>query len=114
MQSNQDANSEFQTADSEMKNYTVNSNPIGSGAYGSVYKGTNRITGEIVALKRTKIENFTDGIPSTTLREISILSELSHPNIVALKDVVTTETHIWFVQEYCNMDLSKLLSSLPP
>ena len=71
--------------------------PIGSGAYGSVYKGTCKRTQETVALKRTKIENFTDGIPSTTLREISILSELQHQNIVALRDVIPTDNYIWFV-----------------
>jgi serine/threonine protein kinase len=65
-----------------------------------------------VALKRTKIENFNDGIPSTTLREISILHELDHPNIVKLKDVIMTDTHIWFVQEFCNVDLSKLLKEI--
>lgn len=54
------------------------------------------------ALKRTKIENFADGIPSTTMREISILTELSHRNIVGLKDVVMTNTYIYFVVEFCN------------
>lgn len=89
---------ESQTANNgEICNYALVGQPIGSGAYGSVYKGINKQTNEIVALKRTKIENQSDGIPSTTLREISILSELSHPNIVALKDVITTDSHIWFV-----------------
>lgn len=65
-----------------------------------------------VALKKTKIENFNDGIPSTTLREISILHELDHPNIVKLVDVVMTDTHIWFVQEFCNFDLSRMMRDL--
>jgi serine/threonine protein kinase len=62
-----------------------------------VYKGVFKGTGETVALKKTKIENYNDGIPSTTLREISILHELEHPNIVKLRDVILTDTHIWFV-----------------
>lgn len=70
-----------------------------------MFKGTDKRTGEVVALKKTKIENQSDGIPSTTLREISILHELSHPNIVKLKDVILSDTYIWFVQEFCNVDL---------
>ncbi len=65
-----------------------------------------------IALKKTKIENYNDGIPSTTLREISILHELNHPNIVRLVDVVMTDSSIWFVQEFCNIDLSKYLRDL--
>ena len=63
----------------------------------------------MVALKRTKIENTNDGIPSTTLREISILYELEHTNIVKLEEVILTDDYIWFVQEFCNMDMAKYL-----
>lgn len=49
---------------------------VGSGAYGEVYKGINRQTGETVALKKIKIEDYAEGVPSTTLREISILREV--------------------------------------
>lgn len=69
-------------------------------------------TGREIAMKRTKIENMNDGIPSTTLREISILHELDHPNIVQLVDVIMAEEYIWFVQEFCNMDLARLLKDI--
>jgi len=49
---------------------------VGSGAYGEVYKGINRQTGETIALKKMKIEDHAEGVPSTTLREISILREV--------------------------------------
>ena len=52
-----------------------------------------------------------DGIPSTTLREIAILMDLQHENIVSLKDIVMKDTVIFFVQEYCNTDLSKFLQN---
>lgn len=55
---------------------------IGEGTYGVVYKAKNRVTGEIVALKRIRLEAEDEGIPSTAIREISLLKELSHPNIV--------------------------------
>lgn len=97
----------------ELSDYNVNPRPIGKGAYGLVHQGTNKRTGEKVALKKTQIDNFSDGIPSTTMREISILTELQHPNIVSLKDVVMTDTCIYFIQEFCNIDLRAYLLQLP-
>lgn len=55
---------------------------IGEGTYGVVYKAKNRVTEEIVALKRIRLEAEDEGIPSTAIREISLLKELRHPNIV--------------------------------
>jgi cyclin-dependent kinase len=55
---------------------------IGEGTYGVVYKSLDLKTGEVVALKRIRLETEDDGIPSTALREISVLRELEHPNIV--------------------------------
>lgn len=52
------------------------------GTYGVVYKGKNKKTGEVVALKKIRIENEDEGVPSTAIRELSILKELVHPNIV--------------------------------
>ena len=53
---------------------------LGEGTYGCVYKARHYKTGEVVAIKRTQMED--EGICSTTLREISILQSLRHPNIV--------------------------------
>lgn len=55
---------------------------VGEGTYGFVYKAKDKITGEFVALKKIKLETEDEGIPSTALREISILKELDHVNIV--------------------------------
>jgi serine/threonine protein kinase len=56
---------------------------IGEGTYGIVYRGRDITTKELVALKKIKLENEDEGVPSTALREISILKELQpHPNIV--------------------------------
>lgn len=40
------------------------------------------LTGETVAMKKVKIEDNCEGIPSTSLREISVLKSLDHENIV--------------------------------
>jgi serine/threonine protein kinase len=55
---------------------------IGEGTYGVVYKAKDTVTNEIVALKQIRLENEDEGIPSTAMREISILKELKHPYIV--------------------------------
>lgn len=52
------------------------------GTYGKVYKARNRETHEIVALKRVRLENDDEGIPSSAFREICLLKELKHENIV--------------------------------
>ncbi|OQS03367.1 cyclin-dependent kinase [Thraustotheca clavata] len=64
---------------------------VGSGTYGCVYEAKNKETGEIVAMKKIKTLNEAEGIPITTLREISALRALRHPNLVQLKEVVVSK-----------------------
>ena len=62
---------------------------IGEGTYGVVYKGIDKQNGRVVAIKKVKLEQEEDeGIPSTTLREVSALKQLTHPNVVELLDVI--------------------------
>ena len=61
---------------------------IGEGTYGIVYKGKCKKTGEIVAMKKIRLESEQEGVPSTAIREISLLRELQHPNIVSLKEIL--------------------------
>ncbi|GKY93737.1 cyclin-dependent kinase 5 [Mayamaea pseudoterrestris] len=82
---------------------------IGEGTYGVVYKSKDRVTGEIVALKKIRLEAEDEGIPSTAIREISLLKELQHPNIVRLYDVVHTERKLTLVFEFLDQDLKKYL-----
>ncbi|CAL9117164.1 unnamed protein product [Musa textilis] len=55
---------------------------IGEGTYGVVYKARDRLTIETIALKKIRLENEDEGVPSTTIREISLLKEMQHSNIV--------------------------------
>ena len=55
---------------------------IGEGTYGTVFKAKNRETHEIVALKRVRLDDDDEGVPSSALREICLLKELKHKNIV--------------------------------
>ncbi|XP_011195887.1 cyclin-dependent kinase 1 [Zeugodacus cucurbitae] len=87
---------------------------IGEGTYGVVYKGRNRVTGQIVAMKKIRLESDDEGIPSTAIREISLLKELKHPNIVCLEDVLMEENRLYLIFEFLSMDLKKYMDSLPP
>jgi hypothetical protein len=60
--------------------------PSSAGTYGVVYKAREKATGEFVALKKIRLEVEDEGVPSTALREISLLKELKHPNIVECVD----------------------------
>jgi serine/threonine protein kinase len=55
---------------------------LGEGTYGVVYKAIDKVTGETVALKKIRLEKEDDGVPSTAIREISLLKSLKHPNVV--------------------------------
>lgn len=87
---------------------------MGEGAYGVVYKGINEKTGEIIALKKIKLETQSEGVPSTTIREISVLREIDHPNVVKLKDVIMCPNKMYLVFEFLEMDLKRKLDSLGP
>ncbi|KAJ7316047.1 hypothetical protein JRQ81_002209 [Phrynocephalus forsythii] len=84
---------------------------IGEGTYGVVYKARNKETGQLVALKKIRLDSETEGVPSTAIREISLLKELKHPNIVRLLDVVHSQKKLFLVFEYLNQDLKKYMDS---
>lgn len=52
------------------------------GTYGVVYKARDKVNGRIVALKKIRLEAEDEGVPSTAIREISLLKELNAPNVV--------------------------------
>ncbi|PSN58277.1 Cyclin-dependent kinase 2 [Blattella germanica] len=84
---------------------------IGEGTYGVVYKAQDKLTGNLVALKKIRLETETEGVPSTAIREISLLKELDHPNVVRLLDVVHSGKKLYLVFEFLMQDLKKYLDS---
>ncbi|KAJ3008233.1 Cyclin-dependent kinase 10 [Thoreauomyces humboldtii] len=64
-------------------------NRIGEGTYGIVYRARHRTSGDVVALKRIRMDQEQEtGMPLSSLREISLLKSLRHENIVRVLDVV--------------------------
>jgi len=101
----------------ELEKY-VKLDKVGEGTYGVVYKCRNKESQELVALKKIRLENEDEGIPSTAIREISILKQMRHPNIVNLVDLIHGEKKLYLVFEFMDHDLKKFLdlngSPLPP
>ncbi|KAI9726639.1 MAG: negative regulator of the PHO system [Chrysothrix sp. TS-e1954] len=83
---------------------------LGEGTYATVFKGRNRQTGELVALKEIHLDSE-EGTPSTAIREISLMKELKHENIVSLHDVIHTENKLMLVFEYMDKDLKKFMDT---
>ncbi|XP_057979446.1 cyclin-dependent kinase C-1-like [Malania oleifera] len=97
---------------------------IGEGTYGQVYMAREVKTGEIVALKKIRMDNEREGFPITAIREIKILKKLHHENVIKLKEIVTSpgperddqvrpdgnkyKGSIYMVFEYMDHDLTGL------
>ncbi|XP_055834159.1 cyclin-dependent kinase C-1-like isoform X1 [Solanum dulcamara] len=64
---------------------------IGEGTYGQVYMARDKQTGEIVALKKIRMDNEKEGFPITAIREIKILKKLQHENVIKLLEIVTSQ-----------------------
>lgn len=97
---------------------------IGEGTYGQVYMAKEIATGDIVALKKVRMDNEREGFPITAIREIKILKKLQHDNVIKLKEIVTSpgpekdekgktdgnkyKGSIYMVFEYMDHDLTGL------
>ncbi|KAI0180927.1 kinase-like protein [Hypoxylon sp. FL1284] len=99
-------------------------NDIEEGAYGWVARAREIKTGKVVALKRLKVDSSGDGaaagLPETGLREIQILKDCSHPNIVGLREVVLGGSDggpgprsVFLVLEFLEHDLMSILGDMP-
>ena len=90
---------------------------VGKGSYGCVYKAVDIKTSKEVAIKRMPnvFDDLVDG--KRILRELALLKQLKHPNIVNLIEVIIPDNdfenfnEVYLVLEYAPGDLRKLLQS---
>ncbi|KVH88546.1 Protein kinase, catalytic domain-containing protein [Cynara cardunculus var. scolymus] len=66
-----------------------------------------------IGTKKIRLEQEDKGVPSTTIREISLLKEMEHENIVRLHDVVHNDKRLYLVFEYLDLGLKKHMESCP-
>ena len=91
---------------------------LGEGTFGEVSKAKSKKTGQIVALKKILMHNEKDGFPITALREIKLLKQLDHINVLKLEEMsverpknATKKSSMFMVTPYMDHDLSGLLEN---
>eukprot|EP00744_Colponema_vietnamica_P020011 GILI01028384.1.p1 GENE.GILI01028384.1~~GILI01028384.1.p1 ORF type:complete len:394 (-),score=48.35 GILI01028384.1:95-1108(-) len=82
---------------------------IGEGTYGVVFKCRDNATNQFVAQKRIRIDPDDEGVPSTAIREISLLREVQHRNCVRLLDVTSQDRKLVLVFEFLDQDLKSFM-----
>ena len=92
----------------------IKTEKIDKGSYGTVHKGYNTESKENIAIKEIIYEvlfkqNHLEGIPPSALREIVLLKELDHENIIKLRDIVPMKNKICLIFDLLNMDLRKFI-----
>ena len=96
-------------------NYIVDRKRIGRGSFSKIYKGIHKDTKQVIAVKKIEIDNIKK-LNSNIEREINVMKELSHPNIVKLYDVIYDydNNNIYLIIEYCSKgDFNKFLNKRP-
>jgi hypothetical protein len=71
--------------------FSADTDQIGEGTYGKVFRGWDLARHDKVALKMIRTDSEKEGFPITAIREIKILSNLKHDNIVNLREIVRGE-----------------------
>jgi len=110
-------------------------NQIEEGSYGVVFRAKDKQTGDIVALKKLKLDEEKHGFPITALREINALMSCRHDNVVGIREVVVGDTltqyvfdlicscckqtnnlifqRVFVVMDFIEHDLKSLLTVMP-
>lgn len=90
---------------------------VGEGTYGTVYKCIQISTNRVVALKKIRLDDEEEGVPSTALREVSVLMELGMSEapgsecVVKLLDILHSDSRLCLVFEFLDLDLKKYMDA---
>lgn len=94
---------------------------IGQGTFGEVFKAREANNpSKFVAMKKVLMDNEKEGFPITALRELRILQQLKHDNVVNLIEICHTKASsrnryrstFYLVFDFCEHDLAGLLSNV--
>jgi len=108
-----DVEESYAEAKRNFKNQYDIGDVLGEGTYGKVLKARCRQTGVTYAMKQMKLGSHSEeGVPSTAIREVAILKELTHENIVQLLDVFCKPGELILVFELLDSDLKKHMKAL--
>ncbi|XP_023672018.1 serine/threonine-protein kinase 36 isoform X3 [Paramormyrops kingsleyae] len=89
---------------------------IGEGSFGRVYKGRKKFSGQVVALKFIPKVGRSEKELRSLKREIDIMRDLRHPNVILLLDSFETEREVVVVTEHAEGEMFQILEddgSLP-
>ena len=87
---------------------------IGEGTYGKVFKAQEKETGRVVAIKKFKQREDEDPhVRKTMMREIRILREYRHTNIVNLRTVFRENGKLYLIFDYVQKTLLEELQATP-
>ncbi|XP_059653614.1 cell division control protein 2 homolog [Cornus florida] len=84
---------------------------IGEGSFHVVYKCRDRVTKKTFSLKRISFRGEEEGVPSSVIKQISLLKGLDHVSIIRVLDVITLGTHADLISKFQDLDLSKFIAS---
>lgn len=94
-------------------------NKVGEGTFGVVHTAKDSRNKEVVAMKHIFMQNEHEGVPVTALREIKILKQLDHPNIISLLEIAVKRGNrverqrgsLYMVFPYMDHDLAGLIEN---
>lgn len=75
-------------------------NCIGRGQFGTVYRALNLTTGQMVAVKRIRLEGLKEDEVAQLMREVDLMKRLSHPSIVKYEGMARDDQYLNIVLEY--------------
>ena len=89
---------------------------IGEGTYGVVYKAesleaSSEGEADVVAMKKIRLDDHQEGVPVTTLREVALLKDLRHENIVRLRDIIPSSPKLYLVFDFMDLDLKQCMDA---
>ncbi|CAH1756864.1 13532_t:CDS:2 [Entrophospora sp. SA101] len=96
----------------QIENKYIKGKKIGEGTYAKVYQGIERETGRTVAIKKIKLvqtEIGIQGIEMSAVKEIKMLRELKHINIIELIDIYSHKASLKLILEYLDSDLEMII-----